>query len=196
MILSGPSGAGKTTLHQKLLQSPRLNGVLVKSVSATTRPRRPGEKSGREYLFMKAEDFAAKRKSGYFLESQKVFQYYYGTPKKKVEELLTKGRNVLLCIDVKGARLVAREFPDALKIFIKPPSVAELKKRLQRRATEGHEDLRLRLATARREMKESVRYDHVIINDNLDDAYGDLESVVCSALPAFGGGLPGAKKKF
>jgi guanylate kinase len=145
---------------------------------------------------MKAEDFSAKRKSGYFLESQKVFQYYYGTPKKKVEELLTKGRNVLLCIDVKGARLVAREFPDALKIFIKPPSAAELKKRLQRRATEGHEDLRLRLATARREMKESVRYDHVIINDNLDDAYGDLESVVCSALPAFGGGLPGAKKKF
>src|SRR5689334_16611038 len=106
IIISGPSGSGKTTLHKKLLASRRLKGKVVKSISATTRPRREGEIDGRDYIFLNQDDFVKKQKTGYFLESQKVFDYYYGTPAQNVEALLKKGKYVLLCIDVKGAKVV------------------------------------------------------------------------------------------
>ncbi len=177
-IISGPSGSGKTTLHKKLLLSRRLKGKLVKSISATTRPRRLGEREGRDYLFLTQKKFLRKRKAGYFLEWQKVFDSYYGTPKKAVLELLKSGKNVLLCIDVKGARVVERQFSDAIKIFIKGPSLAVLKKRLQKRGSETKVDLKLRLAIARREMLEEKSYDYTVINNNLSKALRDLESAV------------------
>ena len=167
IIISGPSGSGKTTLHKKLLASRGLKGLVVKSISATTRPRRKGEISGRDYLFLGKKDFLEKQKTGYFLESQKVFDYYYGTPAKNVEDLLKKGKYVLLCIDVKGARVVWRKYPDAVKIFVKVPTMRILRERLRKRGTENFKDLSVRLKTARQELRQAKQYDCVLVNDDL-----------------------------
>ena len=182
VILSGPSGSGKTTLHNKLLKSRRLKGRLVKSISATTRSPRAGERRGVDYIFLTQPRFLAKKEAGYFLEWQKVFDNYYGTPKNAVERLLKEGKNVLLCIDVKGAKVVARQHPKSIRIFIKVPSAMLLKKRLMARGTESRSDLNLRLETARKEMKEARNYHHTIINDNLSQAIRKLETVVLKAL--------------
>jgi len=182
VIISGPSGCGKTTLHKALLASPLLKGKLVKSISATTRSKRPGERDGRDYLFLSAKTFEERIKKGYFLEWEKVFDQYYGTPKKQALELLKKGINVLLCIDVKGAKTVAREFPQALKIFIKAPSMKILEKRLRDRGSESRGNMEVRLKIARRELKEAKYYDHVVINADLNKALGQLQQIVCHEL--------------
>ena len=145
---------------------------MVKSISATTRSKRPGERPGRDYLFLSTKTFEERIKKGYFLEWEKVFDHYYGTPKKQALNLLKKGINVLLCIDVKGAKTVAREFPQALKIFIKAPSMKVLEARLKARGSESRESLELRLKVARRELKEAKNYDHVVINADLNKALG------------------------
>ncbi len=178
VILSGPSGSGKTTLHQKLLETPAFKKKLVRSLSATTRMPRSGEKHGKDYIFLAKEDFLQKRKKGEFLESMKVFDNYYGTPKDKVEAALKKGKFVLLCIDVKGAKVVGRKCPDALKIFIKTPTLADLKKRLENRRTEDPKTLRLRLKIAKEELKEAKRYDYVVVNDHLSRAYEELAGII------------------
>jgi len=182
VIISGPSGCGKTTLHKALLESPRLKGKLVKSISATTRSKRPGERPGRDYLFISTKTFEERIKKGYFLEWEKVFGHYYGTPKKQALNLLKKGINVLLCIDVKGAKTVAREFPQALKIFIKAPSMKVLEARLKARGSENRKSLDLRLKVARRELKEAKYYDHVVINGDLSKAFRALQQIVCHEL--------------
>jgi len=133
IILSGPSGSGKTTLYGDLLKK-KLN--LVKSVSVTTRPRRVGEKHGHDYFFISEKMFLYKKRAGHFLESEKVFDNYYGTPNKSVQELLKSGKNVLLCIDVKGARTVWRKHHKAVRIFIKTSTMEELKRRLEGRGSE------------------------------------------------------------
>ena len=178
IILSGPSGAGKTTLHQKLLASPIFKSKLIRSLSATTRLPRKGERNGREYLFLTKEDFVARQEKGDFLESMKVFDNYYGTPRDKVDEALQKGKNVLLCIDVKGAAVVSRNRTDVLKIFIKTPTLRHLKHRLQKRGTEDLETLKLRLKIAREEIKEAHKYDYVVINDSLSHAYRELSRIL------------------
>lgn len=182
VIISGPSGSGKTTLHKMLLESPRLKGALVKSISATTRDQRPGEQHGLDYLFTTQNMFLYKIKAGHFLEWQKVFGNYYGTPKKTVKELLCAGKHVLLCIDVKGAKVVHRMFPDAVSVFIKTPSLAVLKQRLEHRAQDSHESRALRLKIARQEVKEAKHYKFQIVNDRLDTAYRQLESIVMGSL--------------
>ncbi len=182
VLISGPSGSGKTTLHKRLLESPVLKGQLVKSISATTRGKRPGEKNGRDYLFLTPKMFGYKVRRGQFLEWQKVFGNSYGTPKRQVRALLKKGVHVLLCIDVKGARVVWGQFPQALRIFIKTPSMKVLRERLTRRASENHETLGLRLKVARRELKEARHYDHVVVNGRLDHAARDLERIVSREL--------------
>ena len=178
VIISGPSGSGKTTLHKRLLESAALKGMLVKSISATTRPKRPGEKHGRDYLFLTRKMFEHKVRQGHFLEWQKVFGNYYGTPKRQAMALLDKGVNVLLCIDVKGARVVWENFPGALKIFIKTPSIKVLCDRLTKRASEDRETLALRLKVARQELKEAGHYDHIVVNGHLEHASRDLERIV------------------
>src|SRR3990167_10236337 len=145
IIISGPSGSGKTTLQKELLAGKKFRARLMKSISATTRPRRSGEKNGRDYLFLTRKQFLDKIRKGYFLEWQKVFDHYYGTPGNYVERLLKKDKNVLLCIDVKGAAVVRRACPEAVTVFIKAPSLSILKKRLKARGSESAEDLRLRL---------------------------------------------------
>ncbi|NLE65202.1 MAG: guanylate kinase [Elusimicrobia bacterium] len=178
VILSGPSGAGKTTLHDRLLSSPRWKGRVVRSVSATTRKPRGKERHGREYLFLSPRMFAYKARTGQFLEWARVFDHCYGTPMKAVRENLRQGRSVLLCIDVQGARAVRRRIPKALSIFVQTPTMKELERRLKGRGTDPAEAIRLRLKTAAKEMKEAPRYDQVIVNDDLDRAFRDLETVL------------------
>lgn len=182
VIISGPSGCGKTTLHKALLVSPSLKDKLVKSISATTRSKRPGERQGKDYLFLDTKTFEDRIKKGYFLEWERVFDNYYGTPKQQALNLLKKGINVLLCIDVKGAKTVAQEFPRALKIFIKAPSMKVLETRLKARGSESKESLEMRLKVARKELKEAKHYDHVVINADLNKALGDLQQIVCHEL--------------
>lgn len=182
VIISGPSGSGKTTLHKMLLDSPRLKNKLVKSISATTRQARDGEKHGLEYLFISQPMFRYKIKAGHFLEWQKVFDNYYGTPKKVVNALLSQGKSVLLCIDVKGAKIVRRAFRDAVTVFIKTRSISILKKRLESRGQDDSDSRALRLKVAREELKEAKNYQFQIINDRLDVAYKELEEVVVNAL--------------
>jgi len=179
IILSGPSGSGKTTLHKKLLLSKRLKGHLVASVSVTTRTRRSGERTGRDYLFISKKQFIYKKNAGHLLEWQKVFDNYYGTPKKNIASLLKKGKNVLLCIDVKGARVVRRLYRDAISIFIAAPSWNELKRRLIKRASETKETLDLRLKIARKEMEEAKYYDYIVVNDSVQKALKSLVTIIC-----------------
>ena len=178
IIISGPSGSGKTTLYKKLLSSQRFRGKLVKSISATTRPKRFGEKHGRDYLFMSRKEFFDKKRSSHFLETQKVFDNYYGTPKKNVQALLKTGKNVLLCIDVKGARVVSQKYSDAVKIFIKVGSLGILKKRLKERGTETKTTLKLRLNIARRELLEEKKYRYVVVNNSLADAFREMTKII------------------
>lgn len=182
VIISGPSGSGKTTLYKMLLQSSRLKKKLVRSISATTRLPRKGEKNGREYLFISPKMFEYKIKSGHFLEWQKVFDNYYGTPKKNVKCQLAQGKHVLLCIDVKGAKIILKNYPNALTIFIKTRSLSILKKRLESRGQDNPESRNLRLKTATNELKESKNYSVQIINDRLDVAFRDLEDAVIKEL--------------
>ncbi len=177
-ILSGPSGSGKTTLHKALLNDPKLKGKLVKSVSATTREKREGERAGRDYLYLTRKTFESRIKKNYFLEWEKVFDNYYGTPKQQVLKLLHKGKHVLLCIDVKGAAHVRREFPESYSVFIKTPTMKILQERLRQRASETHESLSLRLKVARKELKEAKHYDRIIVNGRLDKACRDLSRIV------------------
>jgi guanylate kinase len=186
VIISGPSGCGKTTLHKALLESPLLKNKLVKSISATTRLKRPGERDGRDYLFLSTKTFEERIKKGYFLEWEKVFGHYYGTPKKQALNLLKKGINVLLCIDVNGAKTVAREFPRALKIFIKAPSMRILEARLKRRGSESRGSLKVRLKIAHRELKEAKFYDEVVINADFNKTVGSLQQIVCRSVPGIG----------
>ena len=182
VIISGPSGSGKTTLHKMLLESSLLRGKLVKSISATTRSARPGEKNKRDYLFISLKMFQHKINKGQFLEWQKVFDNYYGTPKKAVNDLLATGKHVLLCIDVKGSKIVQKLYPEAISIFIKTPNIAVLKKRLEARAQDSHESRELRLKIARNELKEAKYYDFQINNDRLEIAYKQLEKIVVDSL--------------
>ena len=184
IIISGPSGSGKTTLYKKLMASKKLKDKLARSISVTTRPRRAGEKQGCDYLFVSPKRFMYKRRHGHFLESEKVFGNYYGTPNKNVRNLLKAGKNVLLSIDVKGAKTVRRKYPGAISIFIKTPSLRILAGRLKKRGSEGNQALRLRLETARRELREAEEYHYVVINDTLKSAYKNLESIIFRALCA------------
>lgn len=177
-VLSGPSGSGKTTLHNALLCDKKTRKSLVKTISATTRLPRAGEKNKVHYLFFSEKLFQSRIKLGYFLEWQKVFNDYYGTPKAQVKHVLKSGRSVLLCIDVKGAKVVFDLFPDAVGIFVKAPSLDVLQKRLQGRGTEDKKVVAHRLAVARKELKEVKRYRYVIVNDQVKTAVKELKRIV------------------
>jgi guanylate kinase len=182
IIISGPSGSGKTTLYRELLANRKIKKEIVKTLSVTTRPKRPGEKHGRDYFFVSQKMFQYKKRNGHFLETEKVFDNYYGTPKKTVQDILKTGKNVLLCIDVKGARTVRRKFPKAVAVFIKTSSLKVLASRLKGRGSEKKDIMRIRLRTAQAELKEIKNYDHVIINDNLRTAYARLEAIIKAEL--------------
>ena len=177
-IVSAPSGAGKTTLVRLLLER---DSRVHLSVSYTTRQPRPGELSGREYHFVSVEEFLAMRDRGDFLEWAEVHGNYYGSSRAWLEGQMRAGRDMLLEIDWQGAQQVRRQFPQAVSIFIMPPSQGELERRLRGRASDSAEVVARRLAAASDEMRRVVEFQYVIINVDLQQAVGDLAAVVCAA---------------
>ncbi|MCC6126301.1 MAG: guanylate kinase [Pirellulales bacterium] len=180
VIVSGPSGAGKTTVMRRVFEKCPL--PLRHSVSATTRPPRAGELDGRDYYFLAPEDFDARRKRGEFLECFAVFgrDYWYGTLWSEIRKGFAAGEWVVLEIDVQGALAAMERFPDALSIFIRPGSFAELEKRLRGRGTESEEALERRLERAKHELKLADRYRHQVINDDLDRAVAEICDILTS----------------
>jgi guanylate kinase len=178
LVLSSPSGAGKTTLADRLLKK---EADMVLSVSATTRPRRPGETHGKDYYFVSGDEFARMSEEGAFLESAKVFGHRYGTPRSFVEDALRAGRDVLFDIDWQGAQQlheVAGE--DVVKIFILPPSRAELEQRLRKRAQDPEAVVRKRMAEADSEISHWAEYDYVIINTDIDESERRLHTILAA----------------
>ena len=178
VIISGPSGAGKTTVIQKLME--QIDLPLTLSVSATTRPARPDEQDGVHYLFLSDEEFQQRRASGDFLECCEVFGggQWYGTLATTVTTSLAEGKWVILEIDVEGTRLVLDRYPDAITVFIRPQSIEELERRLRERGTETEDTIQRRLAIARRELNAASHYKHHVINESVDQAVADLSRVL------------------
>ena len=174
-VVSAPSGAGKTTLCRRLLET---TTDLVYSVSTTTRAPRPGEEEGRDYFFVDREKFERMIAAGEFLEWAEVFGRFYGTTRAWVEARLDEGRDVLADVDVDGAAQLKKTFPQAAFIFIVPPTMAELERRLTSRSTETRSELERRLAGAVQEIKAAERFDFLVINDRLDEAAADLAAIV------------------
>jgi guanylate kinase len=174
-VIAAPSGAGKTTLvHATVMNSPDLRF----SISYTTRPQRSNEVDGRDYHFVDTAKFEKLRAEGDLLESATVFDNFYGTSRRQVEEILGDSHNVLLEIDWQGARQVRESMPDCVTIFVMPPSLAELERRLRDRRTDSDEVIERRLRDAVSDMGHWHEFDYVIINDDLDQAVANLEAVL------------------
>lgn len=176
LVLSSPSGAGKTTLSRRLLES---DGEITMSVSATTRKPRPGEEDGKDYHFLTTEDFGVMRNKGEFLEHAKVFDNYYGTPKGPVEEALSAGRDVMFDIDWQGTQQLEESASnDLVKVFILPPSGHELEKRLNTRAQDPPDVVAGRMAKASDEISHYAEYDYIIVNDDVEKALKELTAIL------------------
>lgn len=174
-ILSAPSGAGKTTLIKKLLAIfPEIRLI----VSYTTRGRRAGESSGRDYHFVTEQAFASIRSRGGFAEWAQVHGSFYGTPRLPLEQSIRRGRDVLLDIDVQGAKKIKKQYPRAVSIFILPPSWRELARRLALRGTDRQASIRRRLDNARREIRQLMRYNYIVINREVQEALKSLGAIV------------------
>ena len=171
-VICAPSGAGKTTLVSRLTAE----FPLEFSISCTTRAPRGTERYGVDYIFLDRETFVARREQGYFAEWAEVHGNFYGTPLQPVRDRLALGRDMLFDIDVQGAAQLSLSLPEARFVFILPPSMAELERRLRGRGTDSEEAIRIRLANARTEIMSSHWFDAIIVNDDLDMAYDQLRS--------------------
>ncbi len=174
VVISGPSGSGKGTIVDNLLDDENVE----LSVSCTTRPPRAHEKDGVNYFFKREDEFNNMVVSHSFLEHANVFGCQYGTPKDRVLSRLEQGKNVILEIDVQGAMQVKKNFPEAVLIFIMPPSQEELAKRLRGRGTETEAQIEKRLSTAKEEIGQSEEYDHIVVNDDLDTAVEEIREII------------------
>lgn len=178
LVLSSPSGAGKTTLSRKLLEADK--GVML-SVSVTTRKIRPGEENGRDYHFMDRRHFDALVDKDELLEWAEVFDNYYGTPKKPVMDALAAGRDVLFDVDWQGTQQLRDKAPkDLVSIFVLPPSIPELERRLKTRAQDDYETIHRRMAKAADEMSHWQEYDYVVINHDLNQTFADVVAVLAA----------------
>ena len=178
LILSSPSGAGKSTLSRALLKN---DSGIAMSVSATTRPMRPGEVEGEDYIFMDQEKFDAMAEGGEFLEYATVFENSYGTPKGPVEAALNEGRDVLFDVDWQGTQQLARNAgKDLVSVFILPPSVEELERRLHTRAQDSDEVVGKRMAKATSEMSHWAEYDYIIVNEDVGISVARLEAILAA----------------
>ncbi|WP_342722361.1 guanylate kinase [Bradyrhizobium sp. B097] len=175
-VLSSPSGAGKTTLSRMLID--RMPGLKM-SVSATTRPKRPGEVEGRDYFFVDKTKFEAMATQGELLEWATVFDNRYGTPRAPVEAALAAGEDVLFDIDWQGTQqLREKARADVVSVFILPPSAADLEKRLHTRAQDSAEVIRGRMNRATHELSHWAEYDYIVVNQNVDDAFAEVQSIL------------------
>lgn len=175
LVLSGPSGAGKGTVCRALLN---IEPSLCLSVSATTRPQRQGEVHGVDYFFLESEIFKKMIEDRQLLEYAEVYNNYYGTPLRYVEEKLEEGCDIILEIDIQGALQVKEKYPEAVLIFIAPPSKSVLKERLLSRGADSREEIENRLGCAAGEMKLAGRYDYIIINDEVPRAVDKVRSII------------------
>lgn len=176
IILSGPSGVGKGTVREQLFKMNDLN--LAYSISMTTRKPRPGEVNGVDYYFVDQATFNQKIQEDGFLEYAQFVSNSYGTPKDKVEEMLEEGKNVVLEIEVQGALQVMEKVPEALTIFLIPPSMEELERRIRGRKTEAESVMQERLAKAEREIKTKDSYKHVVVNNTVEQAANEIADII------------------
>lgn len=175
IVISAPSGAGKTTIAREVM---KLNPSVQFSVSATTRPRRPAEVNGKDYFFLTPGDFERRVRAGEFVENESLFGNRYGTLKSEVDRALRHGRHLLFDVDVNGALSIKRQYPDALLIFISPPSIDVLCDRLRNRRTETEEVIARRLERAAMELQKAKQFDVQIVNDDLSRAISEVQAVV------------------
>lgn len=178
LVICAPSGAGKTTLVKRLLQEFPQIGY---SLSCTTRPPRPGEQDGVDYIFLDRTDFERRRKEGYFAEWAEVHGNFYGSPLPPTLDMLSQGKDVLFEIDVQGAAQLRMTLPDALYIFVMPPSMRVLEQRLRGRGSDDDDTIRRRMDNAGQELREAHWFDVWVINDDLDTAYDELRAAYLAA---------------
>lgn len=174
-ILSAPSGAGKTTLYHGLRKS---YPEIELSVSCTTRKPRRGEVAGRDYRFLTERQFNVLKARGQFAEWAQVHDYYYGTPRRPLDRAMRAGRDILLDIDVQGAQKIKAVYPEAVAVFVLPPTMAELERRLSARGTDDRQVIRRRLANARGEMRQIIHYDYSVVNRDVEQAVRVLSGIV------------------
>lgn len=178
VVISGPSGAGKDTIINEVIKKEKINAWV--SISMTSRHLRGNEVDGKDYFFVTKEEFEDNIKKGNFLEYAKYNDNYYGTPKNKIEDYLNKGIDVILNIEIQGALQIKELIKDALFIFIMPPSMEELKRRLINRGTDSSEKILSRFKTAYQEINDVTKYNYVVVNDDLDKAVDKVEAILIS----------------
>lgn len=176
IVISAPSGSGKSTIIKRLLENDSKTRWL--SVSATSRSPRQGEKDGINYYFLSKEDFEEKIKVGYFLEYTNYAENYYGTPKQYIKEKIDQGIDVILEIEIEGAKNIKKLIPEAIFIFIIPPSLKDLVKRLKKRGTETNDKILKRFHETYKEINEVTKYNYVVINDEVETAVDKVEAII------------------
>ena len=177
IIVSAPSGAGKTSICDALIKSDK---NIIYSVSTTTREPRKGEKDGREYYFVNDNEFKKMVRKNMFVEWAKVHNHFYGTSKKILEQTVNKGKDILLDIDVQGAVKIKKQYKNALMIFITTPTLKVLKERLIKRNKDSLEVIKTRLENAKKELTYLPKYDYLILNDKLDKSIENVKSIICA----------------
>ena len=177
LVVSGPSGAGKGTICKALLNK---NDQIKLSVSATTRKPRNGEVHGVNYFFIEKEEFTKMIENGEFLEYAQIYDNFYGTPKAAIIECLVKGQDVILEIEMQGARQIKEVYPEGVFIFVLPPSLEELKSRIVGRGTETQEEIEKRFSCAFEEINQIVNYDYFIVNEDIEKSVSDVEAIICA----------------
>ncbi len=180
LVLSGPSGVGKTTLYKRLLSE--LPAELDFSVSMTTRPPRAGEKDGSDYRFVDSPQFEKKIRAGEMAEYATVYGNLYGTPKSEIARIARSGKSCLLDLDVQGGMNILKSYPESVLIFISPPSLDDLKSRITARNQDQPEQVAIRMAKAMEEMSFKKRYHYVVVNDNLERTYHELKTLILKVI--------------
>lgn len=175
IVISGASGTGKTSVVEKLLAS---DGRIVRALTATTRPARRGEQEGVDYLFISEEEFERKKKADQFAESALVHGHWYGVPRESVTAGLKKGKWVVLNVDVQGGLAIKKAFPEAVLIFLLPPSLEELERRLRGRGTDSDEEIARRMEQALNEMAFAAQYEYIVVNDEVKDCTNRLLAII------------------
>ncbi len=185
LVVSAPSGAGKTTIVKEILRSYSSFGF---SVSATTRDKRPGEVDGEDYFFLTRSEFEKRVADGDLVEYEEIYSHYYGTLKSEVEKALSDGKDIVFDVDVNGGLSIKSRFSGAILIFIKPPSVEILRKRLEGRGSETREQIERRMARVQMELEKGEQFDYIIINDDLKRAVGEVFDIINKKRKEFSSG--------